>query len=109
VQLTVFTARESAGFFHRFINVLQQLADFLKEKLSFRRKPYATRAAAQKIDTDLILQVLNLSTQCWLRDSKAGSGFSEVQEFTNRQKVSQVSQFHRRNPLCRKSMAARQT
>jgi hypothetical protein len=49
----------------------------------------------QKIDTDLILQVLDLSTQCWLRDSKAGSGFSEVQDFTHHQKVAQMSQLHR--------------
>jgi hypothetical protein len=69
--------------------------DFLQKKFSFCRKRYAARAAAQKVDADLILQVLNLSTQCWLGDSKAGSGLSEVQDFAHHQKVAQVSQFHR--------------
>ena len=72
MQLTVFTAREGARFFHRLVDTLQQFADFLQKKFSFCRECYAARATAQKIDADLILQVLDLSTQCWLRDSKAG-------------------------------------
>jgi len=35
---------------------------------------------------DLILQVLHLSAQGRLRDSKARGGFSEVQDFAHRQK-----------------------
>jgi hypothetical protein len=33
VQLTVFAAGESAGFLHRLIEALQQLARFLQKKL----------------------------------------------------------------------------
>jgi hypothetical protein len=47
--------------------------------------------AAQKVHADLIFQVLYLSAQGRLRDSKPRSGLGEVQGFTNRQKVSQVS------------------
>jgi hypothetical protein len=41
VQLTVFAARESARFFHRLVDTLQQLADFLQKKFSFCRQRYA--------------------------------------------------------------------
>ena len=71
MQLTVFTARKSAGFLHRFIDALQELADFLQKKFSFCGERYAARAAAQKLDAHLILQVSHLSAQGRLRDSKA--------------------------------------
>jgi hypothetical protein len=91
VQLTIFTARKSAGFLHRFIDALQELADFLQKKFPFCRERYAARAAAQKVHADLIFQVLYLSAQGRLRDSKPRCGLGEVQNFTNRQKISQVS------------------
>ena len=90
VQLAIFTASQSTHPFHRFIGVFQQLADFLQEKFSFRRKRDAARAAAQKVHSDLILQVLDLPAQRRLRDSKSRGGLGEVQRFANRQKVSQV-------------------
>ena len=65
--------------------------DLLQKKFSFCRKRYAARAAAQKVDADLIFQVLDLAAQGRLRDSKTVSGFSEVQDFTDHQKVSQMS------------------
>src|SRR5262249_47434521 len=91
VQLTVFTAGERAGFFHRFIDPLQQIASFLEEKFSFCRERYAARAAAQKVDADLILEVLHLSAQCRLRYSKTRGRFSEIQDLTHHLKVAQVS------------------
>jgi hypothetical protein len=64
-------------------------------RLPFCHERYTARAAPQKVDADFILHVLDLSPQCRLRDPKAHSGFSEVQHFAHRQKVSQMSQFHR--------------
>jgi hypothetical protein len=83
VQLTVFTPRESAGLFHRFIDTLQKLADFFQKEFSLCRERYAASAAAQKVDADLILEVLHLSAQCRLRDSKACGRFGEIQDFTH--------------------------
>src|SRR5262245_58706856 len=107
VQLALFTAGQSTHPFDRFISVFQQLADLLEEKLPLRREHHAARASAQKVDTDLLLQVPHLSAQRRLRNVKPRSGLGEVQHFPDHQKVSQMSQFHRWTPLCRKSMAAR--
>ena len=109
MQLAIFAASQRADFFHRFIGALQQLADFLQKKFSFRRERHAARAAAQEVHADLILQVLHLSAQGGLRDSKLRGRLGELQGFTNSQKVSQMSKFHCPSPLCRKSMAAQGT
>src|SRR5262249_14174975 len=91
MQFAVFTASEGTHPFHGFIAALQKLADFFQKEFSLGGKGYAARAATQKIHPDLILQVLDLSAQRRLRDSKPRGGLGEVQGFTNRQKVSQVS------------------
>src|SRR5262249_7808925 len=91
MQLTVFTARQGAHPLHGFIAALQKFADFFQKEFSLGGKGYPPPATTQKIHSHLILQVLNLSTQCRLRDSKSHRRLCEVQGFTNRQKVSQVS------------------
>src|SRR5260370_22747470 len=65
--------------------------------------------ATQQIHADVLLQVLHLSAQRRLREPKLRSGFGELQRFTRRQKISQMSEFHSRVPLFRKSIAAHGT
>jgi hypothetical protein len=91
MQLAIFAASQSSHSFHRAIGMLQQLANFLEKKFPFSRERYAARAAAQKVHPDLIFQVLYLSAQRRLGDSKSRRGPGEVQRLTDRQKVSQMS------------------
>jgi hypothetical protein len=86
----VFTASESSHLSHRFIGMSQQFSDFLQKKFSFGRKGHAARVAAQKIYSNLVLEVLDLPAQRRLRDVKARGRLSEVPRFANRQKISQV-------------------
>jgi NAD(P)-dependent dehydrogenase (short-subunit alcohol dehydrogenase family) len=71
--------------------VAKRLAGFLQKEFPLCREHHAARAAAQKVHADLILQVLDLSAQRRLRDSKSRGGLGEVQRFADRQKVSQMS------------------
>src|SRR6267378_7422825 len=106
VQLTIIAASQGADLFHRFIGALEQFAHFLQKEFSLGGERYAARAASQKVHADLIFQVLYLPAQRGLSDPKLRSGPGEVQCFTHGEKISQMPQFHRCVPLCRKSMAA---
>src|SRR6476661_3605702 len=109
VQLPILTASQSAHPVHGFIGLPQKPPHFLKEKFSFRCEHRAGRAAAQKVHADLVLQVPDLSAQRRLRDSKSCRGLGEVRGFADRQKVSQMPEFHGAILSYQKSIAAQQT
>src|SRR5712671_6493285 len=86
--------------------MFQQLAHFLQKKFPFRRERHASRTTTQQIHADFILQILHLAAQRRLRYPKLCRRPGETQCLTNRQKISQMPEFHCCVPLCRKGMAA---
>ena len=55
-------------FFHRRLNVRQNLPRFLEKYFSGRRQPHGFRAALQQLKTDFVLEVADLAADARLRD-----------------------------------------
>ena len=81
------------------------MAGFIKKDFSLSREDDTARTTFEKVNADFVFQILDSPTQRRLRDAQEGRRFSEIQRFSNSQKISQVPEFHR-GPLCQNGMAA---
>jgi len=88
-----------------FIRAPENFTRFFEEEFSLRRDCYAARTALEQVHTDLIFQVLHLTTQRRLRDAQLRCGLGEVQRFTYGHEVTEMPQFHFSTSSCLKSIA----
>ena len=67
----------------------------LPKEASYLGQSHLCRRALKQFETKLLLQIMDLPAQRWLRHSKSLGSAAEIQRISYSQEVAEVAQFHR--------------
>jgi hypothetical protein len=94
MDFTLCATHGGTGFFNGFIRTLQHGLRLGQKNFSRRRQPHGLRAAFQKLETDFIFKVMDLSAQGRLRDVQLRRGARNIFSFSHGDEVTEMAEFH---------------